>query len=234
MISNYTEIQNKSVDEKLNIVEAISSLNNFSDDDFVVLEYLSLDEDSEVRAKVAEILVFSESSKAEKILIKLLMDKDELVRVNACDSLCTSNSIEVLNLLKNVVSKDKSNLVKGYASMSIADIASSIDISKSEFVDFFKQLIKKEKSGWVKIHFYKALYLLGDNSSLEMILNGLNSNSYRNRCAVVNILDELVSSENVEVIEEKLIKKLKVEKATSVKSSVENVLHRIETAIKNA
>lgn len=102
LIDKYLEINLKNKDslDKLDIIEELEVTNCNTADYYKLLDYLSNDEDYEVRAKVSEVLVAPNNSEADKILIKILRDKDELVRVNACDSLCTSNSYDVIKSLE--------------------------------------------------------------------------------------------------------------------------------------
>lgn len=213
--------------EKLDLIDNIKNSNCFIENDLNILVCLSHDKDDEIRARVAEVIVFSDSLTAEKILIELLKDKAELVRVNACDSLCNSNSIKVLKLLKETILMDKSSLVKGYAALSIADIATRINYNAEELIEFFKSAVKKEKVNWVKINFYKALYMLGDESYLDILINELNNKFYRNRCAIVNILSEIVTHENLTKIRAALIERLKIEKTFAVSSTIEKVIQYI-------
>lgn len=57
------------------------------------------------------------------ILLRLLNDRDELVRVNACDSLSGTDSREAINELEKHIS-DSSELVRGYVYSSLYDTAS--------------------------------------------------------------------------------------------------------------
>lgn len=57
------------------------------------------------------------------ILLRLLNDRDELVRVNACDSLSGTDSREAINGLEKHIA-DSSELVRGYVYSSLYDTAS--------------------------------------------------------------------------------------------------------------
>ncbi|KPU45300.1 hypothetical protein OXPF_11930 [Oxobacter pfennigii] len=104
---------------------------------------LSIDEDEEMRTRVAEILHY-DSPEAEKILIFLTSDKSEMIRTDACDSLCNSKSQEVFELLKNKLKKDKSALVRGYAALSTADIANNICYDKEKLTEFIQFALKRK------------------------------------------------------------------------------------------
>lgn len=76
-----------------------------------------------LEAVVAETLVESSDEKGEQILLRLTKDHDWLVRTDACDSLCISESVDTYNLLKEIAKKDTSGLVRGYAILSLENIA---------------------------------------------------------------------------------------------------------------
>lgn len=228
------EIKNMGLYEKLDLIEAIgdSGSSSFTGKNSEFLKNLSHDEEGEVRAKVAEILVLSNSSFTEKILINLLKDKDELVRIHACDSLCVSNSCIVINHLKDRVLKDKSSLVRGYAALSIGDIASNRNCDFKELEVFFTKVLAKERVNWVKLNFYKALYLIGDESYLDLLISELKNRSYRSRCLIVNILSDLVSKHNLFLIRTALTERLEIEKTVAVRSTIEKTLLILEENIK--
>lgn len=206
------------------MLEELEDMNCFTKDMYKFLDYLSEDEEYEVRVKVSEILVLSNDVEGDNILIKLLKDKEELVRVNACDSLCNSSSNDVIYHLKDRILKDKSSLVKGQAILSLVDIFVTLNNNLSEHIEFLKHILKKQNTQWVRINIYKALYILGDKAYLNTLVSELENRYYRNRCAVVNILGELISNESREIIERALIKRLKIEKSFAVKSGIEKLL----------
>lgn len=53
---------------------------------------LCKDSDYYVRSRLAQVLVNYQNELSERILNCLLEDEDEIVRINACDSLCWSCS----------------------------------------------------------------------------------------------------------------------------------------------
>ncbi|URZ15670.1 HEAT repeat domain-containing protein [Clostridium felsineum] len=221
------KLEGKSSFEKIDMIEQLEGSIHFTPKIYKFLEYLSEDDEYEVRVKVAEILVLSNDVEGDNILIKLLKDKEELVRVNACDSLCTSFSKDVIYHLKDKLLKDKSNLVKGYAILSLVDIFTRQDSNLGEHIEFFKQVLKKQETQWVRINIYKALYMLGDKVYLDMLVQELGNRYYRNRCAVVNILSEIASKGNYRIIEKALAERLKIEKSFAVKGGIEELLSEI-------
>lgn len=133
----------------------------------------------------------------------------------------------LLNHLKDRILKDKSNLVKGYAILSLADIVIRLKNDLSEAIEFFKSTLQTQSVQWVRINIYKALYILGDKVYLDILIKELDNRYYRNRCAVVNIMSELILGENYREIEKALIVRLNKENTIAVSSSIEEVLRRI-------
>ena len=87
--------------------------------DFSELLSLAQDSNSEIRSRVAQILASIPCQHSENILLLLINDKEELVRVNACDSLSFSTSIDTLKLLLKKV-KHETWLVRMYAISSVS------------------------------------------------------------------------------------------------------------------
>ena len=75
--------------------------------------------------------------------------------------------------------------------------------------------------------------MLGDKEYFNLILSEINNRYYRNRCAVVNILADLLTNENYVSVKTALTERLKVEKANSVISSINKVILFIEDNFHN-
>ncbi len=224
----YSEIEKKTIEEKLDLIERIENDNKANKTNFKILELLSSDKDDEIRSRVAESLINFQFKESEEILKRLLNDDAELVRVNACDSLYFSKDLEVNEILKTKLVKDRSSLVRGYATLSLVDISKNLDLTyKEDLYNFLITSLKKEKVKWVKINIYKALYLLGDESYLNQLMHKVDNRYYRNRCAVVNVLGDILTNNNSNIIKERLVKRKKVEKSIAVSSSIDKVLKRI-------
>ena len=86
------------------------------------LERLSRDRNPEIRNRVAQVLGGARGEYTD-ILLRLLNDRDELVRVNACDSLSGTDSREAINELEKHIA-DSSELVRVYVYSSLYDTAS--------------------------------------------------------------------------------------------------------------
>lgn len=215
--------------EKLDMISQLEKLTNFTKKELILLQHLSEDEEEEVRLRTAEILALSNSFEGKKILIKLLEDDNELVRVNACDSLSISNSEKVIEFLKERISKDKSSMVRGYAVMSIADIAIRVNYDLEKLFSFLNKLFKKEKVKRVKISFYYAFYIFGYKEYLSKLINELYCRSYHNRCKVIHVLNDILSKDNMSIIKLALEERLDKEKTIAVRSTINDLLQKIDS-----
>lgn len=221
------QFQNDS--KKLNFLNEIEKTNNFTKETLEILNLLSKDTDSTIRTLVAQVLVLTDEPEGEKILLRLLNDEDELVRVNACDSLCISRSLATVNRLKDILLSDQSNLVRSYAVLSIADIISDNNLPvKDEYVLLFQKILKTETDIGVQLCLYKVLYRFGDERYLAYLVAELNSCNYQNRCMTVNLLRDLITDQNKSMISSALSEQLTKEGTIAVKSAIQCLLQEIE------
>jgi len=228
MVYLKSDLLAKSINDKWDILNDIEDKKCISSIDLTALEYLSWDEDDKIRNRVAEILVGSASKESEDILVRLLKDKDSLVRANAADSLCISTSLEVLDLLKKRLLKDKSILVRGYSALSILDIATNTKQDINKLSNFFKGVLKKEKRIWVKLNLYEVLYLCGEEVYLNNLISELNNRYFTNRVATVASLHNITSNKNKLIIKTAILERLKIETVHLVKRKIENILQQMD------
>lgn len=93
--------------------------------------------------------------------------------------------------------KDSSDLVRCYAVLSAVDIAKSRnECDNTDIVLFLKQVLKRESDTGIQLACYRGLYLLDDKNYLTQLEMGLLDEDYRNRCAAVHILSEIVDGNN--------------------------------------
>lgn len=160
------------------------------------------------------------------MLVTMLNDSDKLVRVNACDSLQFSSNLEIIELLK-LKTRSAPFLERGYAVLTLADIAVNAQITTDTLNLFLTDCLKREKSQWVKICYYESLYKLGAHEYYQCIIEQLDNQYYRNRCTAVHALSSLVDSSTKEVTIIALNNRLKTENAYSVISSMKSLLNRM-------
>ena len=209
------QIEEKSYEEEL------------AENDYRILNELSYDKDVFIRDRVAEILVESSDEKGEEILLRLTNDKDWLVRADACDSLCISESVTTYNLLKKIAKKDTSGYVRGYAIISLGTIAVKIH-KENELMKFLEEKLMHEKTEFAKINIYTVLYNLGQKEYFDKLLSMINSKKYTNRCAVVVSLQEIANESNRDMIINVLLEHKKKETAMSVIYTINDAIKEIE------
>lgn len=210
-----TQLEEKSYEEEL------------EENDYRILNELSYDKDVFIRDRVAEILVESSDEKGEEILLRLTNDKDWLVRADACDSLCISESVTTYNLLKKIAKKDTSGYVRGYAIISLGTIAVKIH-KENELMKFLEEKLMHEKTEFAKINIYTVLYNLGQKEYFDKLLSMINSKKYTNRCAVVVSLQEIANESNRDMIIKVLLEHKKKETAMSVVYTINDAIKEIE------
>lgn len=87
-------------DKKIDFLNDLEGI-NIDSSVYPELERLSRDRNPEIRNRVAQVLGGARGEYTD-ILLRLLNDRDELVRVNACDSLSGTDSREAINGLENI------------------------------------------------------------------------------------------------------------------------------------
>ena len=209
------QIEEKSYEEELD------------ENDYSILNKLSYDKEVFIRDLVAVILVESSDEKGEEILLRLTNDKEWLVRADACDSLCISESVTTYNLLKKIAKKDTSGYVRGYAILSLGDIADKIN-KEDELLEYLEDRLKHEKVEFTKINIYAVLYNLGRKEYFDNLVSMLNSKKYLNRGSVVNILNYIANEDNRDMIIKVLLEHKKKETAMSVIYTINDVIKEIE------
>jgi HEAT repeat protein len=220
-------LDNLNISEKVNLINDIGLNVDKYLKPLEILRQLSEDESDEVRWTAAEILFNFKNITAEKILLKLMSDPNEVVRVCACESLSNGQTMKTLLYLKERFIKDKSSLVRGYAAGSIVEVAKRrSNILDLNLVRFLEDRLQIERSSGVKIRIYEALFNYGEEKYFYLLLNEINNKNYRNRCVVVNIMGDLISDENKTIILPILQKRFVIEKTKAVKSLIENILEK--------
>ena len=209
------QIEEKSYEEELD------------ENDYSILNKLSYDKEVFIRDLVAVILVESSDEKGEEILLRLTNDKEWLVRADGCDSLCISESVTTYNLLKKIAKKDTSGYVRGYAILSLGDIADKIN-KEDELLEYLEDRLKHEKVEFTKINIYAVLYNLGRKEYFDNLVSMLNSKKYLNRGSVVNILNYIANEDNRDMIINILLEYKEKETARSVIYTIDDAIKKIE------
>lgn len=218
------------IDEVYLTLNLISEKAQLDSDDIELLLKLSKSDDSEIRAYVAELLVLGIGHESEKVLIDMCMDDDELVRVNACDSLSAFATVDVYHNLVNCALNDKSILVRNYALLSLTDIINSVDVDKNKIKNLFLD-VSKNKEVAVLAACFKGLYILGEKEYLEKLLDLVATPNYQDKCAVINTLGDILTIENNDCIISELKKIMKSETSEAVRSTIDRIIREKQNSL---
>lgn len=215
--------------KKLDFIYKKLSSEDVSDADLHILDKLSRDRDSFIRQQAADLLYNIDSPGAEKLLLGMLGDKCSDVRSSACRSLCTSCSSETIEALIPLAANDKDILTRGYALISVIEIAVRINAVSDGLTEFLETGLRKEAEPWVTAAYHYALYIAGKEEYLTSFLEGLNNADYRVRCMTANLLTEAANKDNnTDIIKASLRMRLGIEDTVAARSSVMNALKALD------
>lgn len=179
------------------------------------LVLLCSDQDREVRCRTIELFSDIRTKKIEECVCGLLKDEDELVRVACLDILGDWEDAvfedEVLSMLK-----DPSELVRSTAIVAIAhiEIHNAIDV----LIEMLDDCEEEE------VRIYYALCCMGRNEYFPLFLNGVYHSFYRIRCATTNLLTNLVTEFNKDLILNVLSEKILSEESRAAKTTMESAI----------
>ena len=205
------------------LLNKLEEKNILTGNDIKIIKKLLVDSDEEKKILISQILAKDNTTRSENILLGLINDKSELVRANACDSLYNNISNNVVEELLVKANNDTS-LVKYYAILSLGDIVEINTENKQKVIGNLRNLRKNNKDISVNISISKVLYQLGNKAELNILLNYLDDSNYQNRCATLNCISEIISSNNFKKIIPILKEKIKAEDSLAVKESLENII----------
>jgi len=215
--------------EKWEYIENLENKKNITQQDLSKIILLKSDKNSEIRMFLAQTLVCLSADISEPILLSMIDDTELLVRANVCDSLCIGKSYDTIQKLQHRILND-SYLVRGYAILSLADIAKNNNRFFDEILTFLTQAYRKEKSGSVKVSYYYAFCLLGKESYISHLLAELKHKFYQRRCAAINIIGDLIKEgciRNIEQVRKTFVECYEIEQSDAVKASIKSVLEDI-------
>jgi hypothetical protein len=191
-----------------------------------IISKLSKDRSPFIRSLVAKLLFDYYNDFSKNILLELTNDKDNLVRVEAVDSLKAFIDHTVYFRLKHLAEFDPYYLVRAYSIVSLVYIGKTLDID--ELSEFVLERLGKERYYINKILCYESLYLLGNKDSLNDLFDCFSSDNYRNKCAVINTLISILSIENYEAIHDFISNLNRYKFPVSVQSSLDNLSDEID------
>jgi len=178
------------------------------------------DKDSMVRNDALELLILFCSDDVTEQLLKSLDDTDEIVKATALEELgYRKDKKYAKKVFKSL--NDESWLVRAYAYEALGNMNAVEYISQIE-----NNLVNINNSEEL-VRVYYALIKLGEEKYFSSLLELLNNDNYRVRCAVANLLYYLSTNENKKNILESLNKALEREITVAGKDSILNAIEQV-------
>ena len=144
------------------------------------LEQRLTDRSSEVRMRAVEALGRLTNG-SHKALATALQDADELVRLQAAESIAARADRRTVSTLR-VALGDASALVRSYAAAALGRVGTRADRA------LLRTRLRRETSDAARLGFLEGLWLLGDRTVLGSAIGLLDSHDYRVRCATARAL----------------------------------------------
>lgn len=200
--------------------------------DYANLMELADSPDAFFRSRAACLLAAFDDEKSLETLLRLSHDGNDLVRIEAADSLCIAESAEVLERLLDLAEHDDSPLVRGYAVLSVLDVSRNreedMDLAHKKVLPLLAPLLKKEKNAWTLGHYYSVFYECGQKAYLQKLMDCLGDEDYRVRSSTTHSLLDLLTPENEAAIREAVAARYETEDSIAVRSGMEKLLDYID------
>jgi hypothetical protein len=182
---------------------------------------LAQDQSPFIRSLVAKALFESPNESSKSILLELSKDKNDLVRVEAADSLKAYVDDVVYTRLLYMAKQDQYYITRAYAVYSLSIIRAGLE-SNSLSV-FVEERLRQERHIINKITCTEALYRLGQDSALIQLIGYFKSRNYKNQCAVIHSLNDVLSRKNYGVINDFVRDVRSKDLPISVRSTLESL-----------
>ncbi len=209
------------------ILDTISVKENLNETDISQIIELTHHEEAEIRAYAAEILVCGGTKNGEEALIRLCKDKDELVRVNACDSLSAYADEPAYEALLYSALHDDSVLVKEYALLSLGDMAGKTAIDESGLRKVFIKLSEKQNLR-IAAACFRGLCLLGETSHLQDLLQLFKCADYQEQCTMIRMLEDVITPSTQASVIQALTNLQKSKLDSVVISEIDRLLEKLK------
>ena len=215
------------VEEKIQALDHIDDIKHLTNQHFQTIKELALDNDAFVRSRCAALLVNFRNSESMYLLLQMGKDSDPFVRTEAYDSLSVFGNTQVEKALHDAIETETDYTARGYAILSWAEVVVALDHQNQDNINFIKHKKLIEKADICSLDCCYALYIFGEAKAIDEILSFLLNDDYHIRCAVINILEVIVNSDNQEQIESSIKKLIETEQAMAVKDQAEHFLENI-------
>lgn len=193
---------------------------------------LSRDRSSEIRELVPPVVRQRYSPINEEILRHMTYDKDFFVRLNAVEFLHIGRTVESMKRLEALLS-DEDYLMRFYTVYPHFSLWMNIDNysqdSKDRYLEMIQKFYESEQDDLVRIAYDEEMYLAGDESKLNHLLETLDkeigSIGYPVKTQVMNALETIRNLKNEKQINQELSSRLKLmDKDLYVKTRAEKLI----------
>lgn len=147
-------------------------------------------ESEEIRADLAKVLAQDDAFElSRELLLRLARDEDDLVRLEAIDSLCGFPGEETEKVFCDALN-DGDELIRMYAAAGIGEV------SAQDGEAILRAALKTETSPHARLGMWEGLYRLGFQEGLGRMMALYETEDYRLQCAVLHGLAGIADREN--------------------------------------
>ncbi|RAL21479.1 HEAT repeat domain-containing protein [Thermoflavimicrobium daqui] len=157
----------------------------------------------------------------KQLMIEALSDPNEFVISEALDSIGLFGWKELSPTIKPFLNH-KDEMVRGSAAVALGELGDK------ESINSIKRALKQETEDWAKLHYYQALYFLGEDRYFKSMMSMLKSSCHLTRSSAARKLEEVANEQNYYQIYFALYTQLKRERTILVASIIEKIMREIE------
>lgn len=175
------------------------------------------DRSGEVRARAIEVL--SKFPGIEpRYFIEALSDRDELVRIQAIESISVRKEARAIRQLRKSLT-DPSDLVRSYAAAAIGALGVQADRT------LLRKVLAQEKSDAARLGLLEGLWLANDRTAINDAFRLLDSDDHRVRCAAAEAMARtFTTAETRDRIRTALRARLTIETTVSAREALKRTL----------
>ena len=202
--------------EKIELLDEYRDLAVLSDKHFEILKELSFDVDEYVRSQVAYHLYRFVNEDSKNILLKLAKDEDDVVRMEALDSLIIFPFPDVVTFLEEAMLGEEDDIVRRYVIFAWTHVLILLNGVTDEKVKLVEHKRHAEEFSHCALAWCYALFRFGNEGILPELLKFLNDEDYHVRCCTSSFLHDIINPNNEAQIKEAISKLLVIEKSRAV------------------
>ena len=213
-------------EEKIAILDGFEKLLELNYSHFDIIAEWVFDKNAYVRSRCAELLINFETQESKKLLFMLAGDEDELVRIEAYDSLSVIHVDDVEIFLATAMINESDELARSYSIISWAGVALALHYDPLEQISKIEKLKTQEESQKCVLSYCYAQYIFGKKEILDELLSYLNDNNYHVRCTTISYLADIIDETNIGLIKNAIVKLLATEETRAVRDQAERFLKK--------